>query len=82
MNFIKQLNKISNLEIILFVLLVSVLIIFFCKNNKEGFINEKFNKDGYIIIDLQLDNDEIDNIVSDMYKLTNKAMSKYNNTIP
>ena len=49
-------------------------------NNNEIKKLKKFNKDGYLIIDLQLDNNEIDNIVSDMYKLTNKAMSKYDNS--
>lgn len=41
MNIISKLNKISCLEIILFVLLISLLIVFFNKNNKEGFIEEK-----------------------------------------
>jgi SAM-dependent methyltransferase len=43
MNIISKLNKISYLEIILFVLLISLLIVFFNKNNKEGFIEEKAN---------------------------------------
>jgi SAM-dependent methyltransferase len=61
MNFIKQLNKISSLEIILFVLLVSVLIIFFCKNNKEGFIDEKLN------FVRHTDNDIYDNFYANVY---------------
>ena len=41
MNIISKLNKISCLEIILFVLLISLLIVILNRNNKEGFIDEK-----------------------------------------
>jgi len=41
MNIISKLNKISCLEIILFVLLISLLLAVLNRNNKEGFIDEK-----------------------------------------
>ena len=41
MSILKNIKKISTLEIILFVLIISLGIVMFCKNNKEGFIVEK-----------------------------------------
>jgi SAM-dependent methyltransferase len=41
MNIISKLNKITCLEIILFVLLISLLLVILNRNNKEGFIDEK-----------------------------------------
>ncbi len=41
MSILNKIKKISTLEIILFVLIISLGIVIFCKNNKEGFIDEK-----------------------------------------
>jgi ectoine hydroxylase-related dioxygenase (phytanoyl-CoA dioxygenase family) len=56
------------------------------KNNKHTEEEKKklvqFNKNGYLIIDLKLNNDEINNVINDIYKFTNKSMKEYNNKIP
>tara|TARA_Y100000389_G_scaffold119941_1_gene117099 strand:+ start:979 stop:1896 length:918 start_codon:yes stop_codon:yes gene_type:complete len=41
MSILNKIKKISTLEIFLFVLIISLGIVIFCKNNKEGFIVEK-----------------------------------------
>lgn len=61
MSLIKKLKKISCLEIVMFVLLVSLFIVFILKKNKEGFIEEKADFIRYT------DNDIYDNFYSNVY---------------